>query len=86
MLLIRRREGDGFDVVVPPSASETRVHVRVLDVFTNDRGKLESKVGVVAPDAVRIVRHEVASHPDEIDLTPLKPHDREYVRSWLSGD
>lgn len=59
MLVLSRKEREELVITVPPGASAVRIVVSVLDI---DRNK--TRLGIIAPDAVKIYRAEIQAEID----------------------
>lgn len=60
MLTLQRTEGESIVMEIPPSTTPTRISVMLVRVKSSQ----SARIGIVAPDAVRIDREEIRKAKD----------------------
>lgn len=84
--MISRKAGGGLQLEIPPSDKTTFVNLKVLRVGENEYGRVEARLGLIAPKKVVYRRHEAMVPDDFADDPELSDSDQDIVDQWAAGD
>jgi hypothetical protein len=74
-----------MQITVLPSDKPTVVNFKVLGIDENDYGRLEARLGFIAPKRAIFGRHEAMAPTAFVDDPELSAGDREKISDWAAS-